>query len=144
MAGALLASCSGNLREVTNQPPQASIDGLVRAADGIIVELALRNVNDEPLRLETAAITLTLDGQPLADGGQAHPLTISSRSREILRISLAPQPAGLARLEALADGRVERLPWRLETRLTLAGSRERRTKADGWLHRVPGQPNRFR
>lgn len=144
MATALLAACSGNLREVTNQPPQAALDGLIRAEDGLIVELALRNVNDEPLRLEAVGIELTLDGQPLADGSEARALTISSRGREVLRFSLTPLPAGLQRLEALGEARVERLPWRLEARLSLAGSRQRDTKADGWLHRVPGQPNRFR
>lgn len=144
LAAALLAACSGNLREVSGEPPQAAIDGLERQPDGIVVGLALRNVNDEPLRLDAAAITVTLDGQALASGELEVPLTISARGREVLRFSLPGEAAGLERLDALASGEVQRLPWTLEARLTLNGNRNRRTRSEGWLHRVPGQPDRFR
>lgn len=144
LSAAMLAACSGNVRDVYGEPPQISIDGLEKRPEGVIVELAMRNVNDSPLSLETTSITLTLDGEALAVGERELPLTISARGRDVIRLSLPADPAGLALLEALAAGEVQRLPWALETRLTLAGSRDRRTKADGWLHPVPGQPNRFR
>lgn len=139
-----LAACSGNLREVNDQPPQASLDGLEKTPDGIILALGLRNVNDEPLKLDGASVTVELDNEPLASGERQLPLVISSRGREVLHFSLSAQQAGLQRLNALAVGEVARLPWSLEVRLTLSGSGSRKTSAEGWLHRVPGQPNRFR
>lgn len=139
-----LAACSGNLRDVNDQPPQASLDGLEKTPDGVTLALGLRNVNDEPLKLDGAAITVKLDSEPLVSGERQLPLIISSRGREVLHFSLAAQPAGLKRLNALAVGDVARLPWSLEARLTLSGSGSRKTSAEGWLHRVPGQPDRFR
>ncbi len=144
MALITLAACSGNLREVTNQPPQASLDGLEKTSDGVIVALGLRNVNDEPLQLDGVSITLTLDDEPLAVGDRHLPLIISSRGREVLRFTLAAEPAGLQRLNELATGDVARLPWSLEAQLTLSSSAKRRARANGWLHPVPGQPDRFR
>lgn len=144
LSATVLAACSGNLREITNQPPQVSLDGLEKTSDGIIVALGLRNVNDEPLRLDGASVTVKLDDEPLAAGEQQSPLVISSRGREVLRIPMPARPASLQRLGALAAGDVARLPWSLEARLTLSGSGSRKTNAEGWLHRVPGQPNHFR
>lgn len=144
LSAVVLAACSGNLREVTNQPPQASLDGLEKTSDGVIVALGLRNVNDEPLQLDGISITLTLDDEPLAVGDRHLPLIISSRGREVLRFTLSAEPAGLQRLNNLAAGDVARLPWSLEARLTLNGSTKRRTSANGWIHPVPGQPDRFR
>lgn len=141
---ALLAACSSNLRDVYGEPPQAGLDGMERRADGVVVELALRNVNDEALRLAGTSLTLTLDGKPLVDAERELPLSISARGREVMRLILPADPAGLERLDALSDRQVERLPWSMEARLRLAGGGTRLARADGWLHRVPGQPDRFR
>lgn len=144
LSAAMLAACTGSLREVAGEPPQASIAGLEKRPHGIAIELALRNVNDDPLRLDTASITMTLDRQALAAGEQKVPLTISSRGREVVRFLLPAEPVGLERLDALAGGEVQRLPWTLDVRLKLARGSDRRTETDGWLYRVPGQPNHFR
>lgn len=144
LSAALLAACSGNLREVLGEPPQVSIDGLERVADEVILGLAIRNVNDQALDLDAVSVTVTLDGRALAAGERVLALTISPRGRESLHLTLAADPAGLERLESLAAGEVQRLPWTLEADLALSNSRDRETEAEGWLYRVPGQPNRFR
>jgi len=140
----LLCACSASVREVRGEPPQVSLDGLQKRQDDVVVELALRNVNDDPLRLVAASILLTLDGRPFAEGGRDMPLTISARGREVLRLTLPAEAAGLRRLDALASGEAPRLPWTLEARLELADDPDRNTTTEGWLHRVPGQPDRFR
>jgi hypothetical protein len=140
-----LVACSGNLRDVSGEPPQATLDGMARQNDGhVLIELALRNVNDKPLRLESAGLTLTLGGESFYSGRRELALTISARGREVVRLSVPADPAGLDRLRHLADREVERLPWTLEARLQLEGGGTRIARADGWLHRVPGQPDRFR
>jgi len=141
---ALLSACGGNLREVYGERPQVSIDGLERQEDGVVVELAVRNVNDEALVLERISITVGLDGRSFASGDRELALSVSARGREIVRLALPADGAGLERLEALSTGKVQRLPWSLEVRLGLADIRDRRTRSEGWLYRVPGQPNRFR
>lgn len=139
-----LGACSANVRDVHGEPPQVSLGGLQKRDDGVVVELALRNVNDDPLQLVAASIELTLDGKPLANGGRDLPLTVSARGREVLRLALPADPAGLGRLDALASGEAPRLPWTLKARLELADDPDRDTTTEGWLHRVPGQPDRFR
>lgn len=144
LAALMLAACSGNVREVVGEPPQAFLYGLEKRGDAVVVELALRNVNDTPLSLSETRLTLGLDGKPLVEGGRELPLTISARGREVIRFGLPADPAGMRRLGALGDGSVPRLPWDMEVKLLLTGSRERTTQAKGWLHPVPGQANHFR
>src|SRR5699024_7036874 len=110
----------------------------------VIVELALRNVNDAPLSLTAAWLTFELDGRPLVDGGNDLALLVSARGREVIRFDLPADPAGLERLEALGGGSVQRLPWTMQLQLSLDSSGKRATRAEGWLHRVPGQKHRFR
>lgn len=140
----LLAGCSGNVREVTGQPPQVGIDGLAREASGVVVELALRNVNDEALELTTIGIELSVDERPLTAGDRESPLKISARGREVVRLSLPAEEPALERLDALANGSVASLRWSMDVNLTTDRGRERETRASGWLHAVPGQPGRFR
>ncbi|RFF29084.1 LEA type 2 family protein [Wenzhouxiangella sediminis] len=144
LATFLLAACSGNLREVVGEPPQVSLYGLERHDGSVVIELALRNVNDAPLSLSGTRLKLGLDGEALAEGERRLPLTISARGREVIRFDLPADPAGRQRLEALEKGDVEQLPWTMEVKLQLDGSRDRSTRAEGWLHPVPGQANRFR
>lgn len=140
----LLAACSGNLRDVTGQPPQAALDGLERRDNGIIVELALRNVNDAALKLNAVSLTLELDGRQFVSGRRELPLFVSARGREVIRMPLPADRAGIERLDALSSAQVERLPWHMEVSLELADSADQVTETNGWLHRVPGQPDRFR
>lgn len=140
----LLAACAGNIRDVTNQPPQASVDGIERRGDTVQVELALGNVNDEPMRLSSLEFSLALDGVPLTSGRRDTSLMISANGREVLRIALPAEAEGLERLERLSGGEAARLPWTLTLALGIVEGSDRETRTEGWLHPVPGQPNRFR
>lgn len=140
----LVAGCSGNVREVVGEPPQTGIDGLVREASGVVVELALRNVNDEALELAAIEIELTLDDLTLTSGSRESPLTVSARGREVVRLSLPANEPALERLDDLSDPGVASLRWQLEVDLTTDGGRKHNTRTSGWLHPVPGQPGRYR
>lgn len=140
----LVAGCSGNVREVVGEPPQIGIDGLVREASGVVVELALRNVNDEALELAAIEIELTLDELTLAAGSRESPLTVSARGREVVRLSLPANQPVLERLDELSGPGVASLRWQMEVDLTTGGGRKYKTQASGWLHPVPGQPRRYR
>ncbi len=144
LATTMLTACSGNLREVIGEPPQTSLHGLAQSGEAVIVEIALRNVNDAPLGLAAARLNFELDGRPLVSGGKNLELAISARGREVIRFNLPADPAGMERLNALGGGGVHRLPWTMTVKLSLAAGGERTTRANGWLHRVPGQENRFR
>ena len=139
-----LAACAGNYRDVVDEPPQAAIDGIERQAGGLVIELALRNVNDEPMTLASVAMTIELDGAPLTTARRETPLVVSARGREVLRLRVPAERAGLARLDRLGSGQVTRLPWTMDLTLGIDGGRDRETRTEGWLHPVPGQPDRFR
>jgi len=142
--GGLLTACAGNLRDVTDEPPQASIDGIERQGETVRVELALGNVNDEPMRLRSVELEVMIDGVALTGGQRDTELTISANGREVLRIALPAETPGLERLERLSSGNAARLPWTMNLALGIADGPDRRTRAEGWLHPVPGQPDRFR
>lgn len=144
LAVLLAAGCAGNVREVVGKPPQAGIDGMALAGTHVVLELALRNVNDASLELTAIAVELQLDGQPLAEGRQGIPLVIAARGREVVSMRLAAEPAGLDRLSALSAGDHDSLRWSMKLTLEQRGRREQQSEATGWLHRVPGQDDRFR
>lgn len=140
----LLSACTANIRDVTGEPPQASIDGIERRGSTLLVELALANVNDEPMRLVAVDLNLEVDGVALTRGQRNVPVVISANGREVLRLSLEAERAGLARLDRLAGGEVPRLPWTLSLELGIVEGPDRQTRTEGWLHPVPGQAHRFR
>lgn len=144
LAMLLAAGCTGNVREVVGKPPQAGIDGLALAETHIVLELALRNVNDAALELAAIEVELQIDGQPLAEDRQSIPLVIAARGREVVSLRLAAEPAGLERLSALSAGDHDSLRWHMTLVLGHRGRREQQAEASGWLHRVPGQDRRFR
>lgn len=143
LAICLLAAC-GNLRDVTGEPPLAGIDGLERQGSELVIDLALRNVNDMPMRLSAVEIELELAGQPLVSGREDAPIRISARGREVLRLNMTGHAAGLGQLETLAESERASLPWTLQLTLIDDNDRFKRANAQGWLHPVPGQPGRFR
>lgn len=143
LAICLLTAC-GNIRNVSGEPPLAGIDGLERQGEELVIELALRNVNDVSMQLSAVEIELGLAGQPLAAGREETPLTISARGREVLRLQMIGREAGMEQLEGLARGERTSLPWTLQLTLIDDNERFKRASAQGWLHPVPGQPDRFR
>lgn len=141
----LLAGCGGPSRQVRGEAPLVDLDGVGLLEERLMLDLALRNVNDT--RLEIAALTLFLDfdGERVAElRDSPRSLGIAPRGREVLRIEVPASPESTELLRQLADGERTSLPWQLELNLE-SGRRQSPTPiARGFLHAVPGQPNRFR
>ncbi len=136
--------CGGSVRDVVGEAPLADVAGLNLTSDGLILELALRNINDQPLELAALHIQLELAEQPLIDVRMERSVTITARSREVLRLPLIAQAAGLEQLDQLSTGERQRLPWQLTLTLSPPQGRTLSTQSRGWLHPVPGRVDQFR
>src|SRR5690625_2467183 len=139
-----LSACSSGPRELLREPLQIRLYGLEISDDELIVDLAVRNINDLPRQLDRIDLELSVDSHVLVATEDFPNLDISARSREILRLTTRAEPDGLQRLEALGPGDTARLPWVIEAKLEVDQKRSRPVQASGWLYRSPGQPNRFR
>lgn len=140
----ITCACTGGPREIRGEAPLLSLGRLELQAENLTLDLAIRNVNDESFELNAVSLEVMLDEQPLVHGRHETPLHVSARGREVLHLSMPATRAGLERLEQLAAGEVQQLPWSLEATLSFVGASEHETMTTGWLHRVPGQPGRFR
>lgn len=141
---ALVAGCGGQPHRISGQAPLIDIDGLERQDDRLVITLAVRNLNDQTAEFSALGMRLNLDGEPLATADRDRPFDIPARSRELLRMDTTAEPSGLDRLDALGSGEHRALRWELTADLTDHRGRERNVDNSGWLHAVPGQPNRFR
>ena len=140
-----LASCASGPGTVSGELPLVNLESLELQDQQLLVDLSIRNLNDQRLESPLREASLTIDGQA-ADFENILPLTlnISARGRENLRLTVTADSATQAALLALADERGQSLPYQLT--LTFDGRRASRTPVEqnGFLHPVPGQPGRFR
>ena len=140
-----LASCASRPGTVSGELPLVNLESLELQDQQLLVDLSIRNLNDQRLESPLREASLTIDGQA-ADFESTLPLTlnISARGRENLRLTATADSATQAALLALADERGQSLPYQLT--LTFDGRRASRTPVEqnGFLHPVPGQPGRFR
>lgn len=144
LAACLAAACDAGPRRVRGEPPQIGIDNLTRDDGAVIIELSLRNVNDRPLDIESVTLDMQLDQQPFTHGRQKVSVQVAPRSREVLRIRLAAQAAGLERLDELAASGRAGVRWQMNLTWSDSRGRAESRESSGWLHPVPGQPGRFR
>jgi len=140
----IVCACTGGVREIKGEAPLVSLGRLELQAERLTLDLAIRNLNDQSFELSAVSLKVLLDEDPLARGRHEIPLHVSARGREVLHLPMTATRAGLERLEQLAAGEVQQLPWSLEATLFFVDAREHKTMTTGWLHRVPGQPGRFR
>lgn len=148
----VLSACASGPRQVSGELPLVRIDSLERHNGEITLVLGLRNVNDRPLPLNEVRMQLRLNEEALLDLTHTPDIEISPRGREVLRVRGPGLPAGQAILDqmnpesaaARALGELSSATWRLDLNLTDERGRERATEASGFLHPVPGQPDRFR
>lgn len=141
--GAALAACAQQ-GQVRGEPPQFSIDTIARQDTSLLVGVGVRNINDQSIDIAAVDLELRLDETELAKGRATPDVTVNARSREVLRIETRAHDEGLLLLDQLAAGEHTGLRWHMDLVVTDAGGRERQTEASGWLHGVPGQPDRFR
>ena len=140
----LSTGCAGSLPRITSDTLRVNIDALEYRDASVVIDLAMRNLRDRPLHYEYLDLELTLDGEKLVGTRHHEPFTLATRSREIVKVDSSAEAAGLQRLEALGSGDLPAMPWTLQLTLIDDRGREREIEYEGWLHRVPGQENRFR
>lgn len=140
-------SSSGVPRRVSD--PAASLQQLGVEADGRwAIELRLQNYSSIPMRFETVALDLAIEGQP-AGRLEAQPgLTIGPESADVINLAFDPSPdARLLLAGRLADGRGVR--YVLEGTVGAAATdrgkaRDYKIKRDSQLSPVPGLPGVLR
>ncbi|MGY6588685.1 MAG: hypothetical protein ACXIUB_10435 [Wenzhouxiangella sp.] len=140
-----LAGCASGRGTVSGQLPLVNLDSLELQDQRLLVDLSIRNLNDQRLETPLREASLIIDGQAAHfESSLPLSLNISARGRENLRLTATADSATLAALAALADERGQSLPYQLT--LTFDGRRASRTPVEqsGFLHPVPGQPGRFR
>ncbi len=144
----LLAGCSsgGPVRRISE--PAASIQQLTVRADGQWdVQLRLQNYSSVPMRFTTTNIQVAFDNGAAATVQAQPQLAIGPESADVFTATVAPLPAGRARIaNALADGR--------SLNYTLAGTvdagpedgkaRSYKIKLNSALTPVPGLPGVLR
>lgn len=139
-----LSACAAN-RGNQLHPPIVSLESLEHR-DGLIrIDLGVRNPNRSRFDRPIEHISLSIDGlTPLLDQEIHDFLNIPPGGRETLSLRTEADEATLVVLSALATGERSSLPYSLT--LTFPGRRDRDNPAEqnGFLHPVPGQPNRFR
>lgn len=139
----LTAACGTLPGRITGEPPQATIDGIQRSGNTLTVEVGLRNMNDQPIKLSEATIELFLSDTLLARARQATTMEIAARGRDLLRVHASADRAGLAQLDAIT-GQGSAAAWRMILTLTDRSGQQQIIENQGWLHPVPGQPDNYR
>lgn len=141
-AALLLTGCgsSGPVRRVSQ--PAASLQQLTVRADGRWeLQLRLNNYSSMPMRFTSVNLDLAFDNGAAARIDAQPNLEIGPESADVHVLTLAPTPAGMARLAtALADG--HGLSYTLEGTLEAspegAGSKRWKVKTSSALSPVPG------
>ena len=141
---AVLIACTGQPHRISDQAPLLDIDSLEIGEDGLVIALAIRNLNDQAAEFSALDLRLSLEGELLAESARREAFYISARSRELLRIKTNAEPSGLDQLESLGRGEHSSLRWEATATLTDPRGRQIQIDEDGWLHAVPGHPARFR
>jgi len=140
----LTVACAASLPRITSDMLRVDIDTLEHRNGSITMNLAMRNLNDRSLKYQTLDLELKLDGEAFVSVRHHEPFSLPTRSRELVFIEGRAEAVGLERLEALGAGEKRQLRWTMRLTITDDLGRERQVDYDGWLHVVPGQPNRFR
>lgn len=143
----LLAACaSGPVRRVSE--PAASIQQLTVAANGDwSLELRINNYSSVPMRFDTVALAVTVDGQP-AGTLQGQPgISIGPESADVVDLQMTP--SAIVRLH-VADALAERrsiaytLKGRVDATPEDGGQRSFDIDRDSALSPMPGLPGVLR
>ncbi len=140
---ALLAACGG-VSMIRGEPPQVSINSLVRNTAGLNLQLRFRNINQEPLVITRADFTFTLDDHAFEVSQAAMQLYIDASNSEVSAFSL-PLPADIdARLKSVESGELASLQHELEGEVIDQQGDRLKFRFRGHLYAVPGRPGQFR
>ncbi|MFU8833119.1 MAG: LEA type 2 family protein [Wenzhouxiangella sp.] len=145
LAVMLLAACGGSARQIKGEAPMIGLDGLTRSNGDLILNVSIRNVNDLRLEVSGLKLWLELDGTPAAETWvPPGRLSISPRGREVVRMQATATASAEEQLQRLTNAEQNNLPWRLKVEFDDTHRNGQPREARGFLHAVPGQPNRFR
>jgi LEA14-like dessication related protein len=145
LSAGLIAACGGSARQVKGEAPQVGLEGLARSNGELLLNVSIRNVND--FRLEISGLTLRLefDGEPVAETWSAlGRLSIAPRGREVVQLTGTAAALADEQLQRLASGDKNNLRWHLNVVFDDVHRNSQPANARGFLHPVPGQPDRFR
>ncbi|MEE4639597.1 MAG: hypothetical protein V2J42_12745 [Wenzhouxiangella sp.] len=148
----MLSGCGSGAREIRGELPLVRFEGLIVDDEKLTLSVGLRNVNDRTLNLRRLKVRLTVEDQLLIETEARPQIDITARGRELITLRGSGEAAGLQVLARRFDqprgdgltGAAPNAPWVME--LTLVDDREREstTRANGFLHPVPGRPGHFR
>lgn len=140
---ALLGACGG-VSMIRGEPPQVTINSLVKTDASLSLQLRFRNINQEPLQLSRANFTFTLDDHPFAVNQQAMTLYLDASTSEIGTFSL-PLPENIDnRLIAVEAGEVASLQHELKGEVVDQNGNNLKFSFSGHIYAVPGRPGQFR
>lgn len=140
---ALLTACTGG--QVRGEAPFAQVSSWAIDGRELVLDLRLRNVNDQPLVATELALSVTLDDGVLLFRHRAPvDIDIAAGGFETIPLSLEASEAGTALLADLADGKRTDLPYRLEGTVFSEKSGDLPIARDGRIYTVPGRPGEFR
>ncbi len=140
----LLCGCQGSPRQVSGEAPLIALDTIELQESFATLHISVRNLNDRRFEMEEIRLSLQLDQQQAASLDPAPVfLSVPARGREVIMLETELEPGSRQLLEALTHRQRPNLAWQLE--LVFDPPRGRlRAEANGFLHPVPGQPDRFR
>ncbi len=141
----VLGACSSRPVNVRGETPLVRLDSLSRLETSLVAGVSIRNVNDSPLELDRLELELMLDAQAVRGGGSlTFTLVIASRGREVVEFRFNNDEQRFPALDQISAGDRASLPWSLILYEGAAAKRRKLAEASGFLHSVPGQPDRFR
>ncbi len=141
----LLAACGGAVRQIKGEAPMIGLDGLTRSNGDLILNVSIRNVNDFRFEVSGLNLWLELDDTPAAETWVAPGrLSIAPRGREVVRMQGTATASAEEQLQRLTNAEQDNLRWRLKVVIDDTHRNGQPAEARGFLHAVPGQPNRFR
>lgn len=140
----LATACTSSHKRIKGEAPLTSIDSLERRGDMVLVDLAIRNINDRSIEFTAIDVELSLADIPLGRGRHEFGITVSARSREVIRVAIDPSAEAIGVLDELAGENGTAATWQMKLELHHPRGGSIDAENDGWLHPVPGQPDRFR
>ncbi|MEE4174983.1 MAG: LEA type 2 family protein [Xanthomonadales bacterium] len=139
----VLPACSGDA--VRDESPFAEVSGWRIEGRDLSIDLRLRNVNVEPMRVAGLDLAVRLDdGVSLFRHRETPGVEIAPGGFETLTVRTEATAAGTALLEALAGRERPNLPYVLEGTVTTEKSGALPIRREGRIYTVPGRPGEFR
>jgi len=129
---------------VRGQAPIVRISELTQNSESLSLQLNIRNLNGEPLDIQTIKFRLSVDDDILADYEGSASTNISANGTEVRNIQAQETSSGRQLLDQLQNGDVNSLPYSLEGSVSTSGDGTLRFSYEGHIYPVPGRPGHFR